>query len=149
MRHRPRPPKSPLLDRKAIRFIAIDGGFKGVVGLALLVLLPELGMDLPTTATSVFLYESVAKLISAYPARRIGSSPRMNPWLHVSVGAGLVLGLLCITVPPLRSALHLSSLALEQLLVVGVAIVVTWISGELIARALRAAPAQRLRDRAA
>jgi Ca2+-transporting ATPase len=149
MRHPPRAPKSPLLDQKALRFIAIDGGFKGVVGLALLVALPELGMDLAATATSVFLYESVAKLISAYPARRIGSSPRMNPWLHVSVGAGCVLGLLCIALPPLRSALHLSALGLDHLLVVGGAILVTWISGELIARALRATPTQELRERPA
>jgi Ca2+-transporting ATPase len=149
MRHPPRPPKSPLLDEKALRFIVLDGVFKGVVGLALLVLLPELGVDLAVTATSVFLYESVAKLISAYPARKIGSAPRTNPWLHVSVGAGLVLGLLCISVPPLRSALHLSRLEPEHLLVVLGAILVTWLSGELTARALRSPPAHKLRERAA
>lgn len=149
MRHPPRSPKSPLLDEKSLRFITLDGVFKGVVGLALLVTLPEFGVDVATTATSVFLYESVAKLISVYPARRIGSSPRTNPWLHVSVGAGLVLGLLCITVAPLRSALHLSSLGPEHFLVVGVAILVTWLSGELTARALRSSPAHELRESAA
>jgi Ca2+-transporting ATPase len=149
MRHPPRPPKSPLLDERSLRFIVLDGVFKGAVGLALLVALPELGVDLATTATVVFLYESVAKLISAYPARRIGSAPRMNPWLHVSVAAGLVLGLLCISIPALRSALALSPLGLEHVAIVGAAIMLTWFSGELVARALRSPTVQKLRARAA
>jgi Ca2+-transporting ATPase len=149
MQHAPRSPASPLLDGKALRFIAIDGGFKGAVGLALLVLMPEFGLDLATTATSVFLYESVAKLISAYPARRIGASPQMNPWLHVSVGAGLALSLSCVVLPPLRSALGLTSLSVEPLLVVALALFVTWMGGELVARALRSPPAQAMRPRPA
>jgi Ca2+-transporting ATPase len=149
MQHPPRSPQSPLLDKKALRFIAIDGGFKGVVGLVLLVLMPRIGFDLATTASSVFLYESVAKLISAYPARRIGASPRMNPWLHVSVGAGLVLSLSCIVLQPLRSALGLTSLSVQPLSFVGAALLVTWAGGELVARALRSSPAQTLRPRVA
>jgi P-type Ca2+ transporter type 2C len=147
MRRKPRAPEAPLLDRQALRFIAVDGGFKGVVGLALLVVLPELGVDLRTTATAVFLYESVAKLLSAYPARRIGSRPATNPWLHVSIGGGLLLSLLCVVVPPLRSALSLSPIGARPLAMVAVALLVTWASGELVARALRSAPAQELRAR--
>jgi Ca2+-transporting ATPase len=145
----PVPPKSPLLEGKALRFIVIDGGFKGVVGLALLVLMPELGVDLPTTASSVFLYESIAKLMSAYPARRIGSRPARNPWLHLSVGAGLLLSFACVFVPPLRAALGLTPLGLRPLGFVAAAVLVTWLSGELIARALRVSPAQKLQPRAA
>ena len=145
----PRSPTSPLLDRKSLRFIAVDGGFKGVIGLALLVLLPELGVDLPATATAVFLYESVAKLVSAYPARRIGAQPVTNPWLHVSIGGGLLLGLLCVVVPPLRSALSLSFIGARPLALVGAALLVTWASGELVARALRSTSAQELRARPA
>jgi Ca2+-transporting ATPase len=145
----PRPPESPLLDGAALRFILVDGTFKGVVGLALLVVMPELGVDLATTATSVFLYESAAKLLSAYPARRIGAAPATNAWLHVSVGAGLLLGLLCIALAPLRNALGLSVLSINALLVVCAALALTWASGELVAWSLRTGHAKNQRLRAA
>jgi Ca2+-transporting ATPase len=150
MKHPPRAPRSPLLDGASLRFILIDGFFKGVVGLALLVLMPAFGVGLAATATSVFLYESVAKLVSAYPARKIGAPASMNPWLHLSVGAGLVLGLLCILIAPFRSALGLSELDGRALVFIAVAIVTTWISGEILVRALRTnPPAQDLRPRVA
>jgi Ca2+-transporting ATPase len=149
MRRPPRPPKSPLLDGASIRFIAFDGVFKGAVGLALLVVLPELGVDLAATATSVFLYESVAKLISAYPARRIGAAPGRNPWLHVSIGGGLALGLACVAIAPLRHALGLVALSTPSFLVVGAALAITWINAELVVWALRSSGAQEPRLRAA
>src|SRR6185503_5126494 len=137
--------KSPLLDRPALKFILIDGTFKGVVGLALLALMPMFGVGLAATATSVFLYESVAKLVSAYPARKIGALPSMNPWLHLAVGSGLVLGLLCILLAPLRNVLALSVIDARAVAFVAGAIVTTWISGEILVRSLRAkAPAQDL-----
>ena len=36
---------SPLLDSRALRFIVVDGVFKGVVGLALLVVMPTFGVS--------------------------------------------------------------------------------------------------------
>jgi len=150
MKHGPRPPQSPLLDGSSLRFILIDGLFKGVVGLALLVAMPAFGVGLAATATSVFLYESVAKLVSAYPARKIGALPSLNPWLHLAVGGGLLLGLLCIVFPPFRAALALSELDAVALAFVAAALVTTWISGETLVRALRAKPpTQDLRPRPA
>ena len=150
MKLAPRPPRSPLLDGAALRFILIDGAFKGVVGLALLVVMPAFGVGLAATATSVFLYESVAKLVSAYPARKIGAKPNMNPWLHLAIGSGLVLGLLCILLAPLRGVLGLSVLDARASAFVALAIVTTWISGEILVRALRGkASAQDLRPRIA
>jgi Ca2+-transporting ATPase len=148
MQRPPRAPASPLLDGRSVRFIAIDGLFKGVVGLALLVVMPEWGIDLAMTGTSVFLFESAAKLLSAYPARRIGAPPAVNGWLHVSVGGGLVLNWLCIVSAPLREVLGLSEISAAALLSVGAALTVTWASGELVAWALRSAPAQEPRPRA-
>ncbi|HEX6275452.1 MAG TPA: cation-translocating P-type ATPase [Polyangiaceae bacterium] len=149
MKQAPRPPRSPLLDAPALKFIVIDGVFKGVVGLALLILMPAFGVGLAATATSVFLYESVAKLVSAYPARRIGALPSRNPWLHLAVGAGLALGLACVLSPALRAILELSELNLLAVGFVAAAIATTSMSGELLVRALRAGPAQDLRPRSA
>jgi Ca2+-transporting ATPase len=150
MKDLPRAPKSPLLDAPSLRFILIDGFFKGAVGLALLVFMPVFGIGLAATATSVFLYESVAKLVSAYPARRVGAPASTNPWLHLSVAAGLGLGLLCILLPSCRSALELSELDGRAATFVAGAIVTTWISGEILVRALRTKPpTQSLRSRVA
>lgn len=150
MRHGPRPPRSPLLDASSLRFILIDGFFKGAVGLALLAVMPSFGIGLAATATSVFLYESVAKLVSAYPARRVGAVPKLNPWLHLAVGGGLLLGLLCIVFAPFRAALALSELDAAALAFVAAALVTTWISGEALVRALRTkAPPQDLQPRTA
>ncbi|HYP88676.1 MAG TPA: HAD-IC family P-type ATPase, partial [Polyangiaceae bacterium] len=67
----PRDARAPLLDRTAARFVAADGVLKAGVGLALLVGLPRLGATTSATATAVFLYEGVAKLLSMFPARRL------------------------------------------------------------------------------
>ena len=62
-----------------LRFVLLDGFIKGALGLGLLVLMPRLGSSLAATATCVFLYESVAKLLSAYPARKLGAQPGAQP----------------------------------------------------------------------
>ncbi len=67
----PRPPQSGLLDRASSHFILATGAFKGVLGIALLVLLPAFGIGLLVTQTVVFLYESVGKLVSVYPSRLV------------------------------------------------------------------------------
>jgi Ca2+-transporting ATPase len=129
-----------LLDGRTVGFILADGGFKGLVGLGLLVALPHLGATLPGTAAAVFLYEAVAKLASAYPARRVSSAPLANPWLHVSIGAGIGLCLLFLGLEPLRRALGLAGLESKTLLPLLVAVVLTLVSGEVVARLVGAAP---------
>ena len=139
MQRGPRRPDERLLDARTLRFILTDGGFKGVVGLGMLALLPRLGVSLAGTATAVFLYESVAKLVSAYPARRVGGAAAPNRWLHYSVGAGIGLGVLGATIEPLRLTLGLAPLEARSLAPLVVAAVLTLVSGELVARALRSA----------
>lgn len=134
MRRAPRPRSSPLLDREALSFILGDGGFKAAMGLALLVVLPRFGATLAVTATAVFVFESFAKLLSVYPARRLGPRPGPNAWLHGSVVLGLVLVLSCLAIPPVRSALELTGLPGRLWTVLGVLALVTCASGELVAR---------------
>jgi len=137
MLERPLPPGSSLLDQSSLRFILADGGFKGAVGLGLLALLPALGTSVGATATAVFLYESLAKLLSAYPARRLGAAVRPNAWLHVSVGAGVGLAALCVSLEPLRRTLALTPLERATAWPLAAAVVITLASGELTARILR------------
>jgi Ca2+-transporting ATPase len=140
MQKPPRPRRTPLLDRKALTFILVDGSFKGAVGLALLAFLPSVGISLAATATGVFLYESVAKLASAYPARKVGAVPRTNAWLHVSIVSGIAICVLCVLVLPLRRMLALSAVDPGSLWYLLGATLLTVVSGELLARALKAAP---------
>jgi P-type Ca2+ transporter type 2C len=137
MQRAPRARHSALLDRQTLIFIFADGGFKAAVGLALLVLLPHLGASLATTATAVFLYEATAKLLSAYPARKVGARAATNIWLHLSIAAGLALSALCVALPPLRLTLGLTWLDPRTLLPLLAASLLTAVSGEVVARLLR------------
>jgi Ca2+-transporting ATPase len=133
----PRARDRSLLDRKTLHFVLLDGLMKGALGLSLLLLLPSLGSSLAATASSVFLYESIAKLLSAYPARKLGVRPARNPWLHGSVLIGVVLGLVCIAFAPVRGVLGLVPLSSRELLFVLALLIVTWGSGELAAYLVR------------
>jgi len=137
MRSPPRHRNRSLLDKKTLRFVLLDGVMKGVLGLALLLLLPRLGSSLAATGTSVFLFESVAKLLSAYPARKVGGRPARNAWLHGSVLIGVGLGLVCIAFSPVRDVLGLVPLAPRELLLVLAVLSVSWFSGELAAHVAR------------
>lgn len=143
-----RPPRTrerSLLDGKTIRFVLLDGFTKGALGLGLLVLMPSLGSSVAATASSVFLYELVAKLLSAYPARKLEARPSQNPWLHASVVIGIALGLVCIGFPPMRSVLGLVPLSARELFLVAALLVLTWASGEFAARVARGFPSRRAR----
>jgi Ca2+-transporting ATPase len=131
-------PGASLLDRSTLEFILVDGCFKGGIGLGLLLLLPALGASLGSTSTAVFFYESLAKLLSAYPARRLSAAAKPNVWLHLSVGTGVVVAVLCVWFGPLRRALELTALHNGTGWPLAVATALTLASGELTARILRA-----------
>jgi Ca2+-transporting ATPase len=133
----PRPPQAPLLDSLATRFIIADGAVKGGIGLALLLLLPALGASTLATATGVFIYEGVAKLLSMFPARRLGGPLRRNTWIAAATALSIALQLACVVFPPVQRVMGLVALAPHQLAVVGVALLVTLLLGELILRFLR------------
>jgi P-type Ca2+ transporter type 2C len=133
----PRPPEAPLLDALATRFVAADGALKGGVGLLLLLLLPALGASTLATATGVFLYEGVAKLLSMFPARRLGGALGPNAWIAAATAVSIALQVACAAFPPLRSVMGLVVLTPLQLAVVSAALLVTLLLGELILRLLR------------
>lgn len=137
MRAAPRPRNRSLLDASTVRFVLLDGSVKGAIGLLLLIMMPRYGATLASTASSVFLYEAVAKLLSAYPARTLSAPPEGNPWLHASVLLGTGLSLACVLWPPLRSTLGLVALTRVEVMVVAGALVTSWCTGELAASAVR------------
>jgi P-type Ca2+ transporter type 2C len=136
----PRAAGAPLLDRAATKFVLLDGLLKGGLGLLLLALLPWLGADLATTATAVFLYEGIAKLLSMFPARRLEGKLLANRYVFFASALSVLLQLSCIFVPPLRRAMGLVPLGGHELCIVALALFSTFALGELILRRLRAAP---------
>jgi Ca2+-transporting ATPase len=135
----PRPPAAPLLDRAAIQFVLLDGSVKGGIGLLLLAVLPWLGSTLAATATAVFLYEGIAKLLSMFPARRLGGRLAANRLVFVAAAVSVLLQLACISFPSLRGALGLTWLSPGELGTVLLALLSTFALGELVLRAVRGA----------
>ncbi|HSW47175.1 MAG TPA: cation-translocating P-type ATPase [Phycisphaerae bacterium] len=133
MQRRPRDPQNPLLDKPSLRFILFTGTVKGTVGLCLLVIFPWLGYNAATTITAAFLYESLAQVIYAYPARRVNLNPKPNIVLHVVVLLSIGLQILTVLVPSLRALLGLVPLDLTAAAVVALAVAVTWAEAEATA----------------
>jgi Ca2+-transporting ATPase len=134
MAQRPRDPAAPLLDRVSLQFILVTGFVKAFVGVLILVLLPRFAYGPAATRTAVFLYESLAQLVFAYPARRITVRPLRNTALHAAVLFGAVLQLATISVPALRELLALEPLDLWTILIVAVGVLVSWGVAELFSR---------------
>lgn len=130
----PRDPASPLLDRPSIRFIVSTGVVKALMGGILLVLLPRYGYSLPATRSGVFLFESIAQLVMAYPSRKIISAPDSNYTLHLAVFGGIGLQAATIFFPPLRNLLGLETLDAAAVGIIAAAVVITWAAAELTTR---------------
>ncbi|HEY3497284.1 MAG TPA: cation-transporting P-type ATPase [Polyangiaceae bacterium] len=125
MLRKPRGLRSPLLDAPAVRFILFAGILQGSVGLGLLLALPEFGFGLAAIQTLVFVYESAAKVLSVYPARRVSGKPAPNRALHAAAALGLGLTAACALVPALRSVLGLTTPSLAGLSIVGGCVLAT------------------------
>ncbi|MCL4684649.1 cation-transporting P-type ATPase [Myxococcota bacterium] len=143
MKRAPKPPGEPLLDRAARRFVLSTGLLKAGVGAAFLIVLPVWGYTVVVARTAVFLLESVAQLLTAYPARRIGAQAASNRTLHAVILGSVVLQVLTVTVPALRQALGLVALDGPVLAMSAVAVLITWILSEAIGRALPGRPRVR------
>lgn len=134
----PRKPHAPLLDRNATQFVLGDGLLKGAMGLLLLSVLPSFGVSLPATASAVFLYEGIAKLLSMFPARRLTGRLNPNRWVWAACALSATLQLACIFLPPLRRVMGLTPLGQLELLVVTGALLTTLALGEVMLRVVRA-----------
>jgi len=135
MQHRPRPANSPLLDAVSLRFIVTTGLIKALAGVALLVALPQFGYSLDQTRTTVFVFEALAQLVFAYPARRVSVVPLPNLALHAAV-----------FVPGLRELLGLAMIDATAWAAITGAVLLCWGAAELIGRRSFARHAQHNRQ---
>lgn len=118
-------------------FILVTGTVKAVLGASLLVFLYLRGAGLEVVRSSVFLYESLAQLIFAYPSRSLSLLPLPNPWLNLSVWGAVALMALVFVLPQGRVLLGLAPLNLEQAGWVIAATLLTWAVAALTARWFR------------
>jgi len=139
----PRSPKSALLDQMSVRFVFSTGLLKALAGAALLVAMPLFGYGLAAVRTVVFLFESVAQLVFAYPARRMGRHAAKNRVLHIVIVLSVGLQVLTATVPSLQTLLGLVTLDTQALVVVSGSVLATWLAAELVNRALSFRQASR------
>ncbi|GEM85426.1 cation-translocating P-type ATPase [Meiothermus granaticius] len=137
MRQQPRSPSAPLLDGPSLAFILITGAVKALLGAALLVFLFLQGVGLETVRSGVFLYESLAQLIFAYPSRSLRLLPLPNRWLDLSIWGAVGLMVLIFVLPQGRVLLGLAPLGLEPTLWILAATSLTWATAALTARWLR------------
>jgi len=140
----PRAPSAPLLEPAAWKFVLGDGVVKGGLGLALLVVLPLLGETAVTTASAAFFYEGIAKVLSMFPARRLRGKLEQNPWVIAATATSIALQLACVALPGLRRVMGLEALHTRPLFVVSLALLLTYVTSEILVRVLRAEPRQRV-----
>lgn len=128
-----RPPRSPserLLDSESLRFIVVTGIAKAAMGVLLLIWLPRIGYSLDQTRTSVFLFESLAQLMFAYPSRKLSVIPAPNVAVHLAVAGGALLQLMTISIGELRTLLQLVPIDGTAIAIVLAAVVVSWAAAE-------------------
>ncbi|MBK9162530.1 MAG: HAD-IC family P-type ATPase [Acidobacteria bacterium] len=126
----PRDPSSPLLDRASLLFVALSGTIKAAVGIGLLISLPLLGYGVAAVRTAVFIFESIIQIVFAYPSRHISVLPQLNPTLHITVAAGIVLQIATLYVPFLRDMLGLAPLDAQILLITLASALGVWLVAE-------------------
>lgn len=74
----------------------------------------------------MFLFESVAHLPFAYPARRLAGAQRRSPWRNAAVWLGVGPQISCLAIPHLRALLGLVTLDLAKLGFVAIVVAATW-----------------------
>ena len=117
-----------LLDRRSLRFICASGGFKSVLGITALIVMPLFGFALIAVQTVIFQTEALGKLASTYTARGLTTHVARNVVLHIAVAAQVVLQALTM-IPPLRGVLALEPVDLRSVAAVA-ALVALAIAGQ-------------------
>lgn len=127
----PHAAKAPLLDGPSLRFILVTGVIKALAGVALLVALPWWGYSLDQTRTAVFVFEALAQLAFAYPARRVSVVPLPNITLHAAVVLGGALQIAAVFVPGLRELLGLALIDAPIWAAITAAVLLCWAAAEI------------------
>jgi hypothetical protein len=99
---------------------------------------PLIGFGVLQTRTAVFLHATIGQLFYAYPSRRITAPPQFNGALHLAIILGVVLQLLTVMIPGLRTLLGLEPLTLELFALVSAAVLLTWGGAEAYSRIAQA-----------
>ena len=99
MQQPPRPPKSPLLDRASVRFVAAAGSMKAMLALAILGLVPWFGYPLEVTRAVTFHFMAIGQLLLTYPSRHTWMRPLPNRYLHAAVIAGVAIQVAAASLP--------------------------------------------------
>ncbi len=130
----PRPPKQPLLDRVAVRFIVSTAVLKTSFSGAILILAPLAGYTLIAARTVVFMFEGVAELLMSYPSRRVSVVPSTNMVLHASVFGGITVQVAALGFEPLRVLLGLEVLDAGAVAAVAVCGLSVWVLAEVVTK---------------
>ena len=127
LRHPPRNPTAPLLDRASLHFVALSGTAKALIAFALLAFVPRwLGQPPEVAATAAFLFMAAGQLLFAYPARHTDVHPPPNWMLHATVVLSLAVQPLIVLLPALRAPFGTVPLPLSVWLLVGGCIALSW-----------------------
>jgi Ca2+-transporting ATPase len=135
LRRPPRDPAAPLLDRASLRFVALSGGAKALIALALLALVPRwLHQPPEVAATAGFLFLAAGQLLFAYPARHTDVHPPPNWILHATIALSLAVQPLTVLVPALRAAFGTVPLPAPVWAWVAASMAVSWAAAWAVGR---------------
>jgi P-type Ca2+ transporter type 2C len=134
MQQSPRPVDSPLLDRPSARFVVAVGTMKAALALGVLGLIPRLGYDLEVARSTAFHFMAIGQLLMTYPSRHAATRPLGNPYLHIAVGAGMVVQVFVASLPVTAGLLGNARLPLELWVFVFLAALLAWGLAEAISR---------------
>ncbi len=130
----PRPADAPLLDRMSLRFIAEAGVAKALLALLVLGVVPAIGYSHETARATAFHFMAIGQLLLTYPSRHTWMQPLPNRWLHMAVGAGILLQVGASLLPVTSRLLGGIALPLELWGVVFASAIAAWAIIEGLAR---------------
>lgn len=133
----PRDARSPLLDRPTLLFVLLAGIAGGIVALLLFSLLPLWIDDATRVQTLVFCYLVFVQLSFVLPARRVNLASRFNYWVLLAVLAGCAAQLLALGHAGLGQFLSIAAWQWLDMLILGGAVLMSWLLVEAIAFFLR------------
>ncbi len=133
----PRQSSSPLLDRSSLQFIVWVGMIGSLFALAILLLLPQFGVDVHLTQTITFCYLTVVQLFFMFPARRSNILPKKNVLVFAAVLTALIAQMLVLVLPQGRALLGLVVLDVQVLTLLLALVFVSWALAEGVGFYLR------------
>ena len=134
MRHSPRPPHSPLLDRPSLQFVVAAGTMKALLALVVLGALPLFGYSLEATRAATFHFMAIGQLLLTYPSRHTWMRPLSNPYLHAAVIAGVGIQIAAASLPVISELLGHAAIPAELWAVVIGGALLAWSMAEGISR---------------